>query len=462
MFDVTTYINRRHELSSGIESGIILLMGNDASPMNYADNVYRFRQDSTFLYYFALSREGLVGIIDVDQNEHHLFGNDFTIDELLFMGFQPTLPELAEAAGVKETGTLSQLENYLKEAVEKGRSIHFLPPYRAENKIKLWHWLGIDPKETQRSASVELIKSIVAQREIKSDEELEEIEKAVDTSVDMHISAMQMVRPGIIESDIVSKVHEIALQAGGYVSFPVIATIHGETLHNSYHGNKLKEGDLFLLDCGAETTMGYAGDLSSTIPVSKQFSARQKEIYDIVLESHDRSIELLKPGISFKDIYYAASGVIVDGLKGLGIINGDTEEIVQAGAHAMFFQCGLGHQMGLDVHDMEDLGEVYVGYEGKAKSTQFGIRLLRLAKPLTPGMVLTIEPGIYFIPSLIDMWRAENRFTDFINYDKLEAYKDFGGIRNEENFVITKDGYNLLGKKKPKTIEEVEKLRVLI
>ena len=409
-----------------------------------------------------MSREGLVGIIDVDQNEHHLFGNDFTIDELLFMGFQPTLPELAEAAGVKETGTLSQLENYLKEAVEKGRSIHFLPPYRAENKIKLWHWLGIDPKETQRSASVELIKSIVAQREIKSDEELEEIEKAVDTSVDMHISAMQMVRPGIIESDIVSKVHEIALQAGGYVSFPVIATIHGETLHNSYHGNKLKEGDLFLLDCGAETTMGYAGDLSSTIPVSKQFSARQKEIYDIVLESHDRSIELLKPGISFKDIYYAASGVIVDGLKGLGIINGDTEEIVQAGAHAMFFQCGLGHQMGLDVHDMEDLGEVYVGYEGKAKSTQFGIRLLRLAKPLTPGMVLTIEPGIYFIPSLIDMWRAENRFTDFINYDKLEAYKDFGGIRNEENFVITKDGYNLLGKKKPKTIEEVEKLRVLI
>ncbi len=457
MFDVSTYRTRRHNLSTGIDSGIILLMGNDSSPMNYADNIYRFRQDSTFLYYFALNRAGLVGIIDVDQNVHYLYGDDITIDESIFMGFQPAVSDLAEAVGVKESGTISQLENYLKDAVVKGRNIHFLPPYRAENKIKLLHWLGINPKESQKSASVELIRSIVAQREIKSDEELEEIERAVDTSVDMHVKAMQMVQPGLTESDVVSKVHEIALQAGGHVSFPVIATIHGETLHNHFHGNKLKEGDLFLLDCGAETAMGYAGDLSSTMPVSQHFSAPQKEIYNIVLDSHDKSLEMLKPGISFKDIYYAASGIIVDGLKELGLINGDTDEIVRAGAHAMFFQCGLGHQMGLDVHDMEDLGEVYVGYDGKAKSTQFGIKLLRLAKPLTPGMVVTIEPGIYFIPSLIDMWRAEKRFTDFINYDKLEAYKDFGGIRNEENFVITKDGYKLLGKKKPKTIEDVEK-----
>jgi len=457
MFDVSTYLNRRHNLRNGIDSGIILLMGNDESPMNYTDNVYRFRQDSTFLYYFALNRAGLVGIIDVDLNKHYLFGNDFTIDDFVFMGFQPNLSELAETVGVKETGTLSKLDNYLKDAVAKGRSIHFLPPYRADNKIKLWTWLGINPKEAKKFASVELIKSIVAQREIKSDKELVEIEKAVDTSVDMHIAAMRMVRPGLMESDVVSKVHEIGLKAGGHVSFPVIATIHGETLHNPFHGNKLKEGDLFLLDCGAETDMGYAGDLSSTMPVSPKFSARQKEIYNIVLESHDQSTEMLKPGIPFKDIYYAASGIIVDGMKGLGLMKGDTDEIVQVGAHAMFFQCGLGHQMGLDVHDMEDLGEVYVGYEGKAKSTQFGIKSLRLAKPLIPGMVVTIEPGIYFIPSLIDMWRAEKCFTDFINYDKLEAYKDFGGIRNEEDFVITKDGYKLLGKKKPKTIEDVEK-----
>jgi Xaa-Pro aminopeptidase len=459
MFDISTYLNRRNNLRTGIDSGIILLMGNDESPMNYADNIYRFRQDSSFLYYFALNRAGLVGIIDVDQDKHYLYGNDFTINDSVFMGFQPTLSKLAEAAGVKETGTLSNLETCLKDAVAKGRNIHFLPPYRAENKIKLWRWLGINPMETQNAASVELIKAVVAQREIKSDEELEEIEKAVDTSVDMHVAAMQMVRPGLIESDIVSKVHEIGLQAGGHVSFPVIATIHGETLHNHYHGNKLKEGDLFLLDCGAETDMGYAGDLSSTMPVSPQFSARQKEIYNIVLESHDQAIEMLKPGIPFKDIYYAACGIIVDGMKGLGLIRGDTEEIVQAGAHAMFFPCGVGHQMGLDVHDMEDLGEMYVGYGGKAKSTQFGIKSLRLAKPLIPGLVLTIEPGIYFIPSLIDMWRAEKRFADFINYDKLEEYKDFGGIRNEENFIITKDGYKLLGKKKPKTIDEVEKLR---
>ena len=457
MFDVNTYINRRHNLSTGIDSGIILLMGNDESPMNYTDNIYRFRQDSTFLYYFALNRAGLVGIIDVDQNKHYLFGNDFTIDDFVFMGFQPTLSELAETVGVKKTGTLSKLDNYLKDAVAKGRSIHFLPPYRADNKIKLWNWLGINPKETKKFASVELIKSIVAQREIKSDKELVEIEKAVDTSVDMHIAAMRMVRPGLMESDIVSKVHEIGQQAGGYVSFPVIATIHGETLHNPFYGNKLKEGDMFLLDCGAETEMGYAGDLSSTMPVSPQFSTLQKEIYNIVLESHNKSIEMLKPGIPFKDIYYAACGIIVDGMKSLGLIKGDTAEIVQSGAHAIFFQCGLGHQMGLDVHDMEDLGEVYVGYEGKAKSTQFGIKSLRLAKPLIPGMVVTIEPGIYFIPSLIDMWRAEKCFTDYINYDKLEEYKDFGGIRNEEDFVITKDGYKLLGKKKPKTIEDVEK-----
>ncbi len=461
MFDVSTYLNRRHNLRTGIDSGIILLMGNDESPMNYTDNIYRFRQDSTFLYYFALKRAGLVGIIDVDQSKHYIFGNDFTIDDFVFMGFQPALSKLAESVGVEEIGTLTQLDNYLKDAVAKGRSIHFLPPYRAENKIKLWHWLGINPMEIQKAASVELIKSIVAQREIKSDEELVEIEKAVDTSVDMHVTAMQIVRPGLIESDIVSKVHEISLQAGGYVSFPVVATIHGETLHNPFHGNKLKEGDLFLLDCGAETDMGYAGDLSSTMPVSPQFSPRQKEIYDIVLESHDHSIEMLKPGIPFKEIYYAASGIIVDGMKGLGLMKGDTDEIVQAGAHAMFFPCGLGHQMGLDVHDMEDLGEVYVGYEGKAKSTQFGIKSLRLAKPLTSGMVVTIEPGIYFIPSLIDMWRAEKRFTDFINYDKLEVYKDFGGIRNEENFVITKGGYKLLGKKKPKTIEDVENQKSL-
>jgi len=461
MFKAQTYLNRRHNLRMRIDSGIALFMGNDESPMNYADNTYHFRQDSSFLYYFGLNTAGLTGIVDVDEGKDYIFGNDLTVEDFVWMGYQPSLKEQAQKVGIENTGSIPDLEKFLKEAVAKGREIHLVPQYRAENKIKLFNWLGIKLNETQNAASVELIKAVVAQREIKSDEELLEIEKAVNTSVDMHEAAMQMVQPGIMESEITAKVLEIAVKAGGNISFPIIATIHGETLHNHYHGNQLKDGDMLLLDCGAETALGYAGDLSSTMPVAATFSERQKEIYNIVLASHNASIEMLTPGLPFKNIYYESCRVIVEGLKDLDLMKGNAEEAVQLGAHAMFFPCGVGHQMGLDVHDMENLGEVYVGYDGKPKSTQFGIKSLRLAKPLVPGLVLTIEPGIYLVPSLIDMWRAEKRFADFINYDKLEAYKDFGGIRNEENFVITADGYRLIGKQKPKTIEDVEKQKNL-
>lgn len=457
MFKVQTYLRRRHNLKIRIDSGIVVFIGNDESPMNYADNTYHFRQDSSFLYYFGLNTAGLTGIVDVDEGKDYIFGNDPTVEDFIWMGHQPTLKDQALKAGVENTGNIPDLEKLLKDAVTKDRKIHLLPPYRAENKIKLFHWFGINPKETQKAASVELIKSVIAQREIKSDEELLEIEKAVNTSVDMHVTAMRMVRPGIMESEIAAKLQEIASKDGGNISFPIIATKHGETLHNHYYGNQLNEGDMFLLDCGAETAMGYSGDLSSTMPVSASFTECQKDIYNIVLASHNASIEVLKSGIPFKDIHYQACQTIVDGMKDLDLMKGDTEEALKLGAHAMFFPCGLGHQMGLDVHDMEDLGEEYVGYDGKPKSQQFGIKSLRLAKPLVSGMVLTIEPGIYFIPSLIDMWRAEKRFTDFINYDKLEAYKDFGGIRNEEDFVITTDGCKLIGKNKPKTLEDVEK-----
>ena len=456
MFKVQTYLDRRKILRTRIDSGIAVFLGNDESPMNYEDNPYHFRQDSSFLYYFGLNTAGLTGIVDVDEGKDYIFGNDLTVEDFVWMGYQPALKDQAQKVGIENTGSIPDLEKFLKEAVAKGRKIHLLPPYRAENKIKLFHWFDINPMETQKAASVELIKAVVAQREIKTDEELLEIEKAVNTTVDMHVAAMQMAQPGIMESDIAAKVQEIAVRAGGNISFPIIATIHGETLHNQYHGNQLKEGDMFLLDCGAETSMGYAGDLSSTMPVSTSFTERQKAIYNVVLASHNASIEMLKPGIPFKDIHFEACRIIVDGLKGLDLMKGDTEEAVQSGAHAMFFPCGLGHQMGLDIHDMEDLGEVYVGYDGKPKSQQFGLRSLRMAKPLIPGIIMTIEPGIYFIPSLIDMWRAEKRFTDFINYDTLETYKDFGGIRNEENFVITTDGHKLIGKKKPKNIEDVE------
>ena len=457
MFKIQTYLNRRHILKNQIDSGIVLFMGNDESPMNYTDNTYHFRQDSSFLYYFGLKTAGLVGIVDVDEGKDYIFGNDLTVEDFVWMGYQPALKDHSKNTGIENTGSISELEKYLKEAVAKGRKIHLLPQYRAENMIKLFHWLGLNPMDTEKAASVELIKAVVAQREIKSDEELIEIEKGVDTTVDMHLAAMRMVRPGMMESEIAAKVQEIASRDGGNLSFPTIATKHGETLHNHYQGNLLNEGDMFLLDCGAETPMGYAGDLSSTMPVSASFTERQKEIYDITLASHNGAIDMLKPGVPFKDIYYQACRIIVNGMKDLHLMKGDTEEALKLGAHAMFFPCGLGHQMGLDIHDMENLGEVYVGYDGEPKSKQFGLKSLRLGKPLKPGLVLTIEPGIYFIPSLIDMWRNEKRFTDFINYDNLEAYKGFGGIRNEENFVITDDGYKLLGKKKPKTIEDVEK-----
>ncbi|KKN27358.1 hypothetical protein LCGC14_0865400 [marine sediment metagenome] len=461
MFKAQTYLNRRHNLRTRIDSGIALFMGNDESPMNYADNTYHFRQDSSFLYYFGLNTAGLSGIVDVDEGKDYIFGNDLTVEDFVWMGYQPSLKEQAQKVGIENTRSIPDLEKFLKEAVAKGREIHLVPQYRAENKIKLFNWIGIKLNETQDAASVELIKAVVAQREIKSDEELLEIEKGVNTTVDMHVAAMQMVQPGIMESEIAAKVLEIAVKAGGNISFPIIATIHGETLHNHYHGNKLKDGDMLLLDCGAETALGYAGDLSSTMPAAATFSERQKEIYNIVLASHNASIEMLAPGLPFKNIYYESCRVIVEGLKDLDLMKGNAEEAVQLGAHAMFFPCGVGHQMGLDVHDMENLGEVYVGYDGKPKSTQFGIKSLRLAKPLVPGLVLTIEPGIYFVPSLIDMWKAEKRFADFINYDKLETYKDFGGIRNEEDFVITADGYRLIGKQKPKTIEDVEKQKNL-
>ena len=456
MFKVQTYLNRRRYLKTRIDYGIAVFLGNSESPMNYADNTYHFRQDSTFLYYFGLNTPGLTGIVDVDEGRDYIFGNDLTVEDFVWMGYQPTVKDQALKAGIENTGNIADLEKFLDEALKKGRKIHLLPPYRAENKLKLFRWLKINPTETKKAASDELIKTIVAQREIKSAEELLEIEKAVNTTVEMHVTAMRMVQPGILESEIAAKVQEIATKDGGNISFPIIATKHGETLHNHYHGNQLRKGDMFLLDCGAETAMGYAGDLSSTMPVSAAFTERQKEIYNIVLKSHNESIEMLKPGIPFKDIYYQSCRIIVDGMKELDLMKGDTEEALKVGAHAMFFPCGLGHQMGLDVHDMEDLGEEYVGYDGKPKSQQFGIKSLRLAKPLVAGMVLTIEPGIYFIPSLIDMWRAEKHFIDFINYDKLEAYKDFGGIRNEEDFVITEDGYKLIGTNKPKTTEDVE------
>lgn len=456
MFDKSLYVMRRDELKTQVGSGLVLFLGNEESPMNYADNAYRFRQDSTFLYFFGLDDAGLAAVVDLDEGKDTIFGNDLTVEDFVWTGPQPSLREKAAKVGVERTETLSRLAELLARARAQGRRIHFLPPYRAENKLKLQEWLGARPDRARSEASIELIKAVVDQRSVKSPEEIAEIEKAVDVTVDMHVAGMRMARPGVTEAAIAAAVHRVALASGGDLSFPIIATVHGEVLHQHAHTGVLRSGGLFLLDAGAETARHYAGDLSSTVPVDPKFTERQKEIYRITLAAHEAAKSSLKPGTKHLEAHLAACRKIGEGLKGLGLMKGDTEEAVRRGAHALFFPCGEGHMMGLDVHDMEDLGEVYVGYEGQPKSTQFGLKSLRLARPLQPGFVVTIEPGIYFNPHLIDKWRAEKKFPEFLDYDSIEAYKGFGGIRNEEDAVIIANGHRILGKKKPLTIEEVE------
>ncbi len=457
MFAKETYEQRRALLKKNLGSGVLLFLGNDDCGMNYEDNTYRFRQDSTFLYYFGLSFAGLSAIIDIDENKEIIFGDELTIDHIVWMGIQPTLKEKSERVGVCETRPYAAVAEYLQQAVRKGRTVHYLSPYRAEHKLKLMDWMGVPP--ASQEGSVPFIRAIIGQRNYKSAEEIVEIEKACDITADMHIAAMKMLRPGMYEYEVAGAMEAVALAAGGSLSFPTIATINGQTLHNHYHGNLVKPGDLFLVDAGAETAMGYAGDMSSTFPADKKFTQRQREVYEIQNAMHAASVAALRPGIPFMEVYDLSARVMVEGLKQLGLMKGNADDAVREGAHALFYPHGLGHMMGLDVHDMENLGELWVGYNGQPKSTQFGRKSLRLAIPLEAGFVHTIEPGIYFIPELIDKWKAEKKFTDFVNYDKVETYKDFGGIRNEEDYLITETGSRRLGKKIPLTPEEVEALR---
>jgi Xaa-Pro aminopeptidase len=424
--------------------------------MSYADNGYHFRQDSTYLYFFGLNQPSLAGILDCETGEEMIFGNDLTVEEFVWMGPQPSIATQSLQVGVTKSGDIASLIVLLESAAAKGRKIHYLPPYRPENKLKLFNWLGLHPGQVKEKASLDLIMGVVNQRNYKSPEEIAEIRQACDRSTDMHTLAMRMAKPGITEAQIAAAVQQVAVEAGGQISFPIIATINGQTLHNHFHGNVLKDGDLFLLDAGAETIMGYAGDLSSTVPVNGRFTSTQKDIYSLCLDCHNTAISMLKPGIPFKEVYFESARVIIRGLKDLGLMKGNVDDALANGAHALFFPCGLGHMMGLDVHDMEDLGEVYVGYDGVPKSTQFGLKSLRLGRKLEPGFVLTIEPGIYFIPELTDQWKAKNHNSDYINFERVEEYKTFGGLRNEEDFLITETGCELLGKPKPKSIADVE------
>lgn len=459
MFDKDTYVKRRKQLAEAVGSGIVLLLGNEESGMNYRDNWYHFKQDSTFLYYCGLNQASLAAIIDIDENKTTIYGNELTVDDIVWTGPLPSITELAAGVGIGHTAPHNQVIDALANASAKGRTIHFLPPYRDEHTVKLHQWLNITTTQVAEKASVPLIKAIVAQREIKSEAELSELDKAVDLTGDMHLTAMRTARAGMMEYEVSGAVNGAALQGGGELSFPIILTTNGQTLHNHYHGNVIEDGRLLLCDCGAQVSSHYAGDMTRTFPVSGTFSAKQREVYEVLLQSHEASIAALKPGVAFKDVHLLAASTIFEGLKQIGLTKGDTAEAVAQGVHALFFPHGLGHQMGLDVHDMENLGEVYVGYDGEAKSTQFGLKSLRLGKALKEGFVLTIEPGIYLIPELIDIWRSEGKFMDFLNYDKLESYKDFGGMRVEEDFAITNTGSRRLGKKVATSIADIEAIR---
>ena len=456
MFARETYVQRRAQLKKNVGSGVLLFLGNEEQGLNYEDNAFLYRQDSTFLYYFGISTPSLAAIIDIDNDREIIFGDELSIDYIVWMGVQPTLRDKSESVGITDVRPAAKLADYLHEAIQKGQTIHYLPPYRAEHRIKLNEWLGLPI--ARQEGSVPFIRGVVAQRNYKTAEEIEEIERACNVTADMHIAAIKAVRPGLYEYEVSAEIERVAHANGCTLSFSTIATINGQTLHNHVHHNLVKEGDLFLIDAGAELPSGYCGDMSSTVPATK-FTTRQREVYEIQNAMHLESVKALRPGIPYMEVYDLSARVLVEGMKSLGLMKGNAEDAVREGAHALFYPHGLGHMMGLDVHDMENFGEVWVGYNGQPKSTQFGRKSQRLAIPLEPGFVFTVEPGIYFIPELIDLWKGEKKFADFINYDKVEEYRHFGGIRNEEDYLVTADGARRLGKKIPLTPEEVEAIR---
>ncbi len=423
LFDKQTYIERRRLLKERIGSGIILLMGNNDSPANYPSNVYRFRQDSSFLYFYGLHREGLAGIIDVDNNREYLVGDDIDIDDIVWFGSVDSVADMAAETGVAQTLPMKALSDFVKKAKASGQRIHFLPPYRHDHMIQLMDMLGIHPSQQREAASVELIKAVVDQRAVKSAGEIAEIERACAIGYEMHTTAMKMCREGVTEQEIAGVIGGIASSHGCMVSFPSIVTMHG-------------------------TNENYCSDNTRTTPISGQFTQRQQEIYDIVKDCHDYALTLAAPGVKWWDVHFGVCRLMTDRLKELGLMKGDTEEAVRAGAHAMFMPHGLGHMMGMDVHDMEGLGQTYVGFDDEVHPNleQFGTNCLRMGRRLQEGFVVTDEPGIYFIPALIDEWRSTGHCAEFLNFDKLETYKDFGGIRIEDDILITADGCRYLGK----------------
>lgn len=460
MFDTATYIRRRNELKKLVKEGIIILFGNNESPANFPNNgYYPFRQDSSFLYYFGLQRDGLVGIIDIDNDKDILVGNDIDIEDIVWYGSVESMTEMMQRCGAQETLPMKALKTICNEALGKHRKIHFLPPYRHDIKIQVFDLLGVHPIQQKEAASMELIKAVVKMRSVKEQQEIEELERAAVIGYMMHTTAMRLTKPGVTEKFVSGQVDGIAHSYGAMVSFPTIYTQHGEILHGAPSMNKLEEGRLVLCDAGGETLNNYCSDNTRTMPVNGKFTQRQLEIYSIVEACHDYTLELAKPGVKYADVHFAVCRLMFDRLKELGLAKGNTEEAVRAGAHAMFLPHGLGHMMGMDVHDMENLDQINVGFDEETRPNleQFGTNCLRMGRRLEEGFVVTDEPGIYFIPALIDEWKAKKHCAEFLNFDKLETYKDFGGIRIEDDVLITKDGCRFIGKDRipyhPKDVE---------
>ncbi len=460
MFPAKVYSERRAKIRKELSKGLVLFLGNQDSAFNYPANTYSFRQDSSFLYFFGLDHPDLAGVIDLDDGTEQVFGNDFDIDNIIWMGKQPTIKEQALNVGVENTAPLKELSAFIKDAREKGRMIHFLPPYRGETILWLSDLMNLASFKTQGTMLlIELIKGVIKLRMVKDDLEIKEIEKMIDVAWLMHTTAMKMAKPGVVEQEIAGVIEGIALSHGGPVSFPVILSINGQTLHNHYHGNTLAEGRMLVIDAGCESDLHYASDITRTVPVGGKFSKRQKEIYEVVLNANLTATAAVKIGIPFREVHLLAAAEIIKGLKTLGLMKGDVKEALNKGAHTLFFPHGLGHPMGLDVHDLEGMGENFVGYDHEViRSKEFGLAFLRFGRKLQKNFVMTIEPGIYFIPELIDIWKNENKLEEFINYDKVETYKDFGGIRIEDDILVTEKGARVLGKPIPKTVEEVENI----
>ena len=458
LFSKSTYVERRNELKKLVGSGLIVLFGNNDSPANYPSNTYKFRQDSSFLYYFGLHRNGLVGVIDVDNDREYLVGDEIDIEDIVWYGSVTSVAEMAEMTGVARTAAMRELPAIVESAKAQGEEVHFLPPYRFDNQIQIMDLLGIHPSQQKAAASLKLIAAVVKMRTTKTEEEIAELERAAEIGYEMHTTAMRLCRPGITEQYIGGMVDGIANAYGCMVSFQTIATQHGEVMHGNPSPAKLEAGRLMLVDAGAETNENYCSDNTRTTPVSGVFTQKQKDIYHIVVECHDHVLEVAKPGVKWWNVHFAVCRIITERLQQLGLMKGDVEESLKAGAHAMFLPHGLGHSMGMDVHDMEGLGQVYVGFDDEVRpSTQFGTNALRFGRRLQKGFVVTDEPGIYFIPALIDDWKKNGTNAQFLNFDKIDEYRDFGGIRIEDDVLITDEGCRFIGSKRiPYHVEDVE------